>query len=1541
MACVNTENNKLYYNLVSLCEDEAQARDLYARCMNPDFIRDYKVKTDKDGVPVFRDVYKKANLGRYVREEKVITTLNGRLNARSLNYTQTNLNTLSDEVVLFNRDNEVSGYVAVIERHGDKLESKVVGRDVKTEGLAKQIQTNSALNDFLKGKLAEIGVSVGAVDELERRRGVAGVTDFDKAKDATNGVVELIRISKDEKGAQALPEEFSHFALEAVGDSHPLVRRLYNLIDENVMAAVLGEQYDRYLEEYEYDTEKLKKEVAGKLLAEYLKAEYTGEGGRLLERVFGAVKQKFGSLDENDFRAALIDLDATLTEAAKKILFTDLLREVGLSNIRTGGRLYNLDDGIVDDDGDTGVPTGDGFPDGFLSESQDKKRKKDGRKKKKSKRKSKKKQAEDDGIDINEGGEEVVNEVVNEVFDEGIPSDFVEGAPNEMPDEGISEVFDYDEGVDPEIDDLPDDFDSDIGSEVPEDTGTDDFEGFTIADDGVEIGENFEVMESQNKANSLNRIDVEKLKEEFDDDCRALNEYLDEKGEQDAISKMWLNIESSLTKLNMLNKKKGFVFSAFDSKEKAFEYLYKRKNMLGNLLYFVHNSIENLATVWKYYETTKDEAQACDNLLVLKNTISSLEYILNTTDMQNVMDVLSMEFDEEADTKIQEVIGKYVKELSYRLNQAKQFVENETMLVTKSILSERFGDKFEIPMTLSESKTLTLDNELSNGTQEDVSSLTRFFSSMQNSPSLILKMVDQIVKKSNDKRRNKVYDLRRKIIALGKQYVKESGSDDFSFMYQKDKEGNRTGFYIDETDWERYDRMFKKMVTDKKDKWCPDGKFNKRKFGEYMKKFQTYFEKKNKFRNKAWDKLTPAQRKYAEEFIAIKKELDDHMYYEHETIYDTDAFPELEGINQADADEFYDDWAQSGDRVARLKAEHKEFMRRRRACKTIKIEKSLINKLKSAKSMKGVKDELQRALKEMFIKTSSDVEIGEQSKAYQTDFEGNRVYDIPKLFTQKKDTESEENMSMDAVSTLVAYADAAENRYEKQQIVSLLEMITDIVNQRQLAVTKGKTVQMRKFKTNFGEFSLPIVTKGSESNISKMLKDYLESQVYGMWNAELGNFGDTNISKDKVGNLVMSQTALTGMALNVLGGISNVETGKAMMRMESICGQFFNMKDVAKADLEYTKNIGGVIANAGELIKDNKMAVFIEQFNILQEYETTVLHTEFDTNNFARCCSEQGLFILNNLGEHFLQTRTALSVAFATKVKGKDGKEMTLWEAMELRDIDPEHPEYGKKIFLKDGVTKLDGSEIGDMQEYFDKFSRKVAAINQRMHGIYNYEDRCAAQRYMAGRFFYQFRKYIPVSIQRRFGQAQYNFDLDGVTEGYYRTFAKFWKKVYTETKAKRGSLLTVWKSMNEWERQNCIRSIVEMSQTLLVWASTFAVSAMMGDDKKQSPWALKMLYYQTNRLYTELASFTPSTGMLNEALKLIDSPAAGIRIMDKNIEFLEVIKPWNWMEDAEIEQGKYKGHTKGYKAFMQILPIYNSWMNLYDPYEAAKFYNH
>ena len=1477
MSCVD-KNNKLYYNLTKLVGDENKAKDLYARAVNPDFIKDYNIKVDKDGVPNFHDVYNKAKLNKVIDENKYIDVLNKELGSKTLLNTQEHLDVLCNEVTQFNNSG-IKNYVAVIETEGNSIKSKVVRKNYHTDILSKKIKTNADLNSFLVNKLAEIGVGVGQITELERRRGIAGVTEFERAKDATNGIVELIRISNDEAGTQALPEEFAHFALEAVGEGNNLINRLYNTISEEVVETVLGDQYETYLDAYENDFNKLRKEVAGKLLSEYIKAEYTGSSVGLMERVFNAIKDKFKNLDEVELRKALIDLDATLTKVAKETLHGELLKNVEISKLSSDNKLYDLE-----------KPPSN-FDVGAFDE-----------------------------FDSN---------LINTIREEDIHTDEVIDIPDNFNVEELEEIGQINENelVDFEQNQTVGEPTVEVNEEEVDE---EDFADFDESINDVDI----DVLVNKNKAAENNRIKIDELRDQFIQDCENLKGDLEQEGEKDSLKQLFVNLESSITKRNKLNKLKGYKDDMTYSDKALHDYIYKHKNMLGNVLNFVFNSIQTLHDSWNYYEkiVPSNYNSKCNQLQVFQNTIKSIQYVLNNTDMQSIMSVMKMTFDKESDKKISDVIHKYVKELSYNLQVAEEYVTNERLILAKTFLKERFGETWEIPMTLADSQTITLDDVLANGKQEDVGTLTRLFSSLANTPDMLLKMVDQIVKGSNDNRRNKVLKERNMIIALGKKYVEETGSSDFTWFYETMESGERSGYYISDMNMGEYDKYYKEIVLDTKSQWLKDGEIDKDAFNKVMRKFNKVSEQHNGFKNNKWDSLTQAQKDFANKFREYKESLDRKMFSEAENEVEEDEFTEMEKeLEQLEKDPFG------------FKIQREEFLKRKRSLKTVKIAKSLINKLKSSKTMKEAIQQIGREFKEMFIKTSQDVEMNdeEKDKSYLTDFEGKRVYDIPRLFTQIKDTETEENISMDPISTLIAYADASENRYEKLKITGLIDIITQVVNNRKLADTSTGKKIFAKLRTNMGDFKLPMVTNGDQSNISKMLQDYLESQIYGMWNSELGNIGKTNISKDKLINSALSQTALTGMALNVLGGISNVDTGRAMMRIESICGEFFNVKDVAKADVTYAKEIGKVIADAGNLVKTSKMGVFIEQFNVLQEYEQSILHTEFDANRFARCCSEQGLFILNNLGEHFLQTRTALSVAMATKLKDKNGKEITLWDAMELQDYDKDHPEFGKKIVLKEGVTKSDGSEIGNVEQYFNKYLHKVQAINQRMHGIYNYEDRCAAQRYAVGRMFYQFRKYIPSSINRMFGKAQMNLDLDAPTEGYYRTFGKMLLKVYKEAKTQRCSIFNtgVWKNMKPWERQNCVRSIVSLAQTLLVFGAVQIIEAMAGDKPKQSPWAIKMMNYKYRRLYSELAAFTPSLGMVNEALKIVESPFAACRILDKNIEFLEMFNPWNWAEGATIHQGKYAGHTKGAKAILQCLPVYSSMVNTFDPYEATKFF--
>jgi hypothetical protein len=155
------------------------------------------------------------------------------------------------------------------------------------------MEYNESLNEKLREILASYGISTGALTELEQRMGINGVTDFDVAKNAATGLIEMIRLAEGIQGERALPEEFAHFIIEALGDN-PLINRLINhLHSTGLVKEILGENFADYQELYEQDTYRLAKEAAGKILAKHLLQAHTLEKTpykNILQRVIEVVK---------------------------------------------------------------------------------------------------------------------------------------------------------------------------------------------------------------------------------------------------------------------------------------------------------------------------------------------------------------------------------------------------------------------------------------------------------------------------------------------------------------------------------------------------------------------------------------------------------------------------------------------------------------------------------------------------------------------------------------------------------------------------------------------------------------------------------------------------------------------------------------------------------------------------------------------------------------------------------------------------------------------------------------------------------------------------------------------------------------------------------------------------------------------------------------------------------------------------------------------------------------------------------------------------
>ena len=244
--------SKLFKSLLSFTQDRGKTIDIYEKTRSDYFIKNVNpiLVLDENNEPTLKSLLDKTTLSQVIPESRVLERLNREIGYykkgmdRPALYVDNDKNyqMLKQKAIDFNRNSEFrDDFVATITKIYDNESSRVfIGVKVEKKNKlnsinAEKMEYNENLNNRLREILELHGVKVGALTELEKRRGINGVTDFDVARDAADGLVEMIRISDGIRGEQALPEEFAHFAIEAMGDN-PLVNRLINLINTNGLA---------------------------------------------------------------------------------------------------------------------------------------------------------------------------------------------------------------------------------------------------------------------------------------------------------------------------------------------------------------------------------------------------------------------------------------------------------------------------------------------------------------------------------------------------------------------------------------------------------------------------------------------------------------------------------------------------------------------------------------------------------------------------------------------------------------------------------------------------------------------------------------------------------------------------------------------------------------------------------------------------------------------------------------------------------------------------------------------------------------------------------------------------------------------------------------------------------------------------------------------------------------------------------------------------------------------------------------------------------
>ena len=763
--------------------------------------------------------------------------------------------------------------------------------------------------------------------------------------------------------------------------------------------------------------------------------------------------------------------------------------------------------------------------------------------------------------------------------------------------------------------------------------------------------------------------------------------------------------------------------------------------------------------------------------------------------------------------------------------------------------------------------------ELLDYIEKDISIVERWTDAMADSTDPILRIYDSLVKDQKNKARYNTINNEKEILMHSKK-LEDAGIRNTDFMYEKTSDGKITGNFVTRYNWGDYFVALSKYA-----KSLPQDMDR-----EEKSILISRWKRANTDRNG-----NPIEKYYNPQYDAIQRNAAMKEYYDFM-------------INLKRSLDY------------RLPARYVRFN------KAPQIRRDFLERVMG----RGNKFQyLWESFKDNLVRREDDTEF-----AYaRQDFEGNQIYNLPIYYTRP--LKDKNDLSTDCTSTMIAYAAMANDYAAMNDIIDALETGRTILSERKVAQTRGGKIMrevLNKVPSN-------LTKKGDVANFMARLNDFMLMQVYGEQMKDEGTVLGVDVGKAV--NMLNKLQSYGTTALSVLTGTANLAQNIVISNIESISGQFFNKSELAKADWEYTKLLPQYLSEIGNRIQTSKMALFAEKFNVLQDYKQHVRGADWDKKTwFSRFFKEDTLWFTTSAGDHYTQMRTGLALAMRLKLQDKDGKPISLYDALEVKYLDEAHPEYGANLVIKEGVTDQDGKAVNN--KYFTDVTKKIRGINNKLYGIYNQEDKNAMQSRAVGRLLMMYRNWMRPLWLKRYGVERYNYDTGTFEEGYYRTLWNFMNTLRKDLKKGELDIVRQWHNLDDAQKSNIYRGLAEIA-TFLSLMGIIATLKGTPDDDDKDDWLTEYITYSIIRLKADLGSLMPGPTMLDEGLRLFDNPFAAVRVLKNTRQLLNLFDPEVWT--TEIDQGIYKGYTKAEKILLQPVPFIRQFQNLFDPEEPTRWY--
>ena len=1542
----NGEKSPLFSRLKNFLGDRKSAENVYYKAINPAFREAFpNVRFDHNGEPLLEDLITQCGIGYNKDSESMLDFLNSEYGTKPVPKTIQSVIELQNRAASFNINSSLNKrYSAQLTSSGQDVQMEIVEATGEERSLGKQQRFNAELNNQLVKLLNSWGADVAALTELEEASNINGVMDLSAGINAATGLKEVIRISKRHKWSntpakQNILSEEEHRILKSAprnskGQLLAPNGKVSNLTEKQY-AQVRTKAFKDWFGDWENDSANASKVVDenGEPLVVYHgnkdtnitkfvpnKGKYSNKPlyyfSNSKDTALSYATEGASTEDPNDYTIVGFNV-APNTEEAKYADFKSL-EDFDIAT-RSKGRIYevflnirnpinNVSPAYIHDnsllkgknnDGMISIPFSDrvkGVEDrvskdiqyvvlssnqiksatdntGAFSNTND--------------------DITDDTYDSNILAEEWGHFVVDAVKDSPLRDRMLNSLKNEEVLQRVlgSEYDRYNDVYKGDIDLMAKEALGKMMAQVLNNydpTAPNDrlFERYkkSVLDffskrDADEIDEIINKVREQVYEFTTN---VFNGKYQLDISSRDYNKRLFNLGNDVSRDYNILKRIIQQEKKRLAIYGKGAKATAKEREEKKGSFDEKQKLFIDKL----SNDLENhreLEGIYTYLtEAVRMLRQLSDKLDTVHNSQTNWKDKFSA--LRNIRDYMSSygsimeELRQEMYKAKQEGDMRFKKKLQDSLDEFSGLLArlgSDWAEVSKDEFA-RFLTPFEgegISMFIRGERKQYNIRELLDYIEKDISIVERWTDAMADSTDPILRIYDSLVKDQKNKARYNTINNEKEILMHSKK-LEDAGIRNTDFMYEKTSDGKITGNFVTRYNWGDYFVALSKYA-----KSLPQDMDR-----EEKSILISRWKRANTDRNG-----NPIEKYYNPQYDAIQRNAAMKEYYDFM-------------INLKRNLDY------------RLPARYVRFN------KAPQIRRDFLERVMG----KGNKFQyLWESFKDNLVRREDDTEF-----AYaRQDFEGNQIYNLPIYYTRP--LKDKNDLSTDCTSTMIAYAAMANDYAAMNDIIDALETGRTILSERKVAQTRGGKIMrevLNKVPSN-------LTKKGDIANFMARLNDFMLMQVYGEQMKDEGTVLGVDVGKAV--NMLNKLQSYGTTALSVLTGTANLAQNIVISNIESISGQFFNKSELAKADWEYTKLLPQYLGEIGNRIQTSKMALFAEKFNVLQDYKQHVRGVDWDRKTwFSRFFKEDTLWFTTSAGDHYTQMRTGLALAMRLKLQDKDGKSISLYDALEVQYLDEAHPEYGANLVIKEGVTDQDGKAVNN--KYFTDVTKKIRGINNKLYGIYNQEDKNAMQSRAVGRLLMMYRNWMRPLWLKRYGVERYNYDTGTFEEGYYRTLWNFMNTLRKDLKKGELDIVRQWRNLDDAQKSNIYRGLAEIA-TFLSLMGIIATLKGTPDDDDKDDWLTEYITYSIIRLKADLGSLMPGPTMLDEGLRLFDNPFAAVRVLKNTRQLLNLFDPEVWT--TEIDQGIYKGYTKAEKILLQPVPFIRQFQNLFDPEEPTRWY--